>query len=103
MRAMWSAASGMNSIQKQIDTISNNLSNVNTIGFKNQRVEFKDLMYEKVNTEDFADIVPPCQGLIGVGSDDEGTGMSNPDLAEGGVIAHHTGIVDHHDPARCCT
>src|SRR6056297_2101596 len=53
MRAMWSAASGMNSIQKQIDTISNNLSNVNTIGFKNQRVEFKDLMYEKVNTEDF--------------------------------------------------
>ena len=53
MRAMWSAASGMNSIQKQIDTISNNLSNVNTIGFKNQRVEFKDLMYEKVNSEDF--------------------------------------------------
>lgn len=53
MRAMWSAASGMNAIQKQIDTISNNLSNVNTIGFKNQRVEFKDLMYEKVKSEDF--------------------------------------------------
>ena len=53
MRAMWSAASGMNGIQKQIDTISNNLSNVNTVGFKSQRVEFKDLMYEKISGDDF--------------------------------------------------
>ena len=44
------------------------------------------------NTEDFADIVPPCQGLIGVMSDDEGTGMSNPALAEDGVITMHAGI-----------
>ncbi len=44
------------------------------------------------NTEDFADVVPPCQGLIGVESDDEGTGMSNPDLAEGGVVTMHAGI-----------
>lgn len=44
------------------------------------------------NTEDFADLVPPCQGLRGVSSDDAGTGMSNPDLAEGGLIAHHMGI-----------
>ncbi len=47
----------------------------------------------ETNTEDFADIVPPCQGLIGVGSDDPGTGETNPDLAEGGVIAAHPGIV----------
>ena len=46
----------------------------------------------EMNSEDFADIVPPCQGLIGVSSDDEGTGMSNPALAEGGVIASHPGI-----------
>ena len=44
------------------------------------------------NTEDFADMVPPCQGLIGVMSDDEGTGMSNPALAEGGVITMHSGV-----------
>ena len=44
------------------------------------------------NTENFADIVPPCQSLIGVESDDEGTGESNPALAEGGVIAAHAGI-----------
>ena len=44
------------------------------------------------NTEDFADLVPPCQGLRGVSSDDTGTGTGNPDLAEGGVITHHMGV-----------
>ena len=46
----------------------------------------------EVNTEDFADIVPPCQGLVGVSSADAGTDASNPALAEGGVISHHPGI-----------
>ena len=45
------------------------------------------------NTEDLADIVPPCQGLVGVTSGEPGTGTSNPALAEGGVIHHHAGIV----------
>jgi len=47
----------------------------------------------EMNTEDFADMVPPCQGLIGVSSDDMGTGMSNPMLAEDGVIIPHVGII----------
>lgn len=47
----------------------------------------------EINTEDFADIVPPCQGLIGVSSSDAGTGTSDPTLAEGGVIRHHEGVV----------
>jgi hypothetical protein len=47
----------------------------------------------ELNTEDFADIVPPCQGLVGVSSGEPGTGTSNPALAEGGVIHHHAGIV----------
>jgi len=47
----------------------------------------------EINTEDFADIVPPCQGLIGVSSGEPGTGTSNPALAEGGVIHHHEGIL----------
>jgi hypothetical protein len=47
----------------------------------------------ELNTEDFADIVPPCQGLIGVSSGEPGTGSSNPTLAEGGVITHHSGIM----------
>ncbi|MCG8348733.1 MAG: spondin domain-containing protein [Chloroflexales bacterium] len=51
----------------------------------------------EVNTEDFADIVPPCQGLIGVTSDDSGAGMSNPALAEGGNIVHHPGVAGGND------
>ena len=50
----------------------------------------------EVNTEYFGDIVPPCQGLIGV-TGDPGTGASNEDLAEGGVITHHDGIVGDSD------
>lgn len=46
----------------------------------------------EMNTEDFEDLVPPCPALTGVESDEDGTGMSNPDLAEGGVIHHHPGI-----------
>ena len=46
----------------------------------------------EINTEDFADIVPPCQGLIGVASGDAGTAMSDPALAEGDVIRLHPGI-----------
>lgn len=48
----------------------------------------------EINTEDLADIVPPCQGLTGVEDDmgAPGTGMSDLLLAEGGVIASHPGI-----------
>jgi len=45
MRALWTAASGMKAQQLNIDTISNNLANVNTTAFKKQKVEFKDLLY----------------------------------------------------------
>lgn len=55
MRALWSAASGMRAQQINIDTISNNLANVNTTGFKKQRVEFKDLLYEKIRLSNFAE------------------------------------------------
>lgn len=49
------------------------------------------------NTEDFADIVPPCQGLIGVATDDGGTGTSNPALAEDGFVIPHPGISGGND------
>ena len=52
------------------------------------------------NTEDFADIVPPCQGLIGVSSEDPGTGQSNPALAEDGVVIPHVGIIGDADLQR---
>jgi hypothetical protein len=48
----------------------------------------------EINTEDLADIVPPCQELNGVTDDmgSPGTGMSDPELAEDGVIHQHAGI-----------
>lgn len=55
MRALYSAASGMKSQQLYIDTISNNLANVNTTGYKMQRVEFKDMLYEKLRPSDFSE------------------------------------------------
>ncbi|TAL37050.1 MAG: flagellar basal-body rod protein FlgG [Spirochaetes bacterium] len=48
MRSLWTAASGMVSQQFNIDTISNNLSNVNTFGYKRMRSEFEDLIYQTV-------------------------------------------------------
>jgi hypothetical protein len=47
----------------------------------------------EMNTEDFADIVPPCQGLIVASEDMQmGTGISNPLLAEDGIVIPHAGI-----------
>lgn len=46
IRALYSAASGMLAQQMNVDTVSNNLANVNTPGFKKGRVEFQELMYQ---------------------------------------------------------
>lgn len=48
MRSLWTAASGMVAQQTKIDTISNNLANVHTTGFKKSRVDFQDLLYQTV-------------------------------------------------------
>ncbi len=48
IRAMGTAASGMKAQQMNIDTIANNLANVNTTGYKKSHPEFQDLLYEKV-------------------------------------------------------
>jgi len=49
MRALWTAASGMNAQQMTVDVLANNLANVNTTAYKKQRVEFKDLLYETMD------------------------------------------------------
>lgn len=50
MRSLWTAAAGMIGQQFNIDTISNNLSNVNTTGFKQNRPDFEDLLYQTTRT-----------------------------------------------------
>jgi flagellar basal-body rod protein FlgG len=46
MRAIYTASTGMLAQQLQIDTTSNNIANVNTIGYRKNRAEFADLMYQ---------------------------------------------------------
>lgn len=47
IRALYTAASGMNAQQSNIDNVAHNLANVNTVGFKKSRMEFEDLVYEQ--------------------------------------------------------
>ena len=48
MRSLWTAATGMATQQMNMDTISNNLANANTTGYKRSRADFEDLMYQNV-------------------------------------------------------
>lgn len=47
----------------------------------------------EINTQDFSDLVPPCPVLSGVATDKMGSGMSDPALAEDGVVHPHPGIL----------
>ena len=48
IRALNTAATGMAAQEQQVNTISNNIANANTTGYKTQRTEFEDLLYETV-------------------------------------------------------
>jgi len=48
LRALYTAASGMEAQQLNIDTIAHNLANVNTTGFKQRRAHFQDLLYQNI-------------------------------------------------------
>ncbi len=50
MRALWTASTGMAAQSLNVDVISNNISNVNTTGFKRGRANFQDLMYQQVKS-----------------------------------------------------
>ena len=50
VRSLWTAATGMIAQQINLDTIANNLANVNTQGFKTQVNEFKTLLYQALQT-----------------------------------------------------
>lgn len=51
VRSLWSAATGMNAQQTNVDTIANNLANVNSAGYKAQKAEFKSLLYQNLQTK----------------------------------------------------
>ncbi len=49
MRSLAIAATGMLGQQTNVDVISNNIANMNTTGYKRQRAEFQDLLYQQVS------------------------------------------------------
>src|SRR3984957_11490679 len=50
MRALSIASTGMQAQQTNVEVIANNLANMNTPGFKNQKTAFEDLLYQNVLT-----------------------------------------------------
>ena len=48
IRALYSAASGMNAQQLNVDNIANNLANANSTGYKSRRAQFQDLLYQNM-------------------------------------------------------
>ena len=70
MRALFTAATGMEAQQTRIDTIANNLANVNTTGFKKTRPEFEDLFYETLaapGAQDASGAALPTGAQVGHG------------------------------------
>ncbi|HEY8312740.1 MAG TPA: flagellar basal-body rod protein FlgG [Candidatus Baltobacteraceae bacterium] len=65
MRALYSSATGMEAQQYQMDTISNNLANVNTTGFRRNEARFQDLVYQELR----APGSPVGASLVPVGQD----------------------------------
>ncbi len=57
IRALWIAATGMEAQNLNVDVISNNLANVNTVGFKRARADFQDLMYQTLTAPGTASTV----------------------------------------------
>jgi flagellar basal-body rod protein FlgG len=71
IRALFTAATGMVGQQLNIDTIANNLANVNTTGFKKSRVNFQDLVYETIRpagSENAAGVTLPEGIQVGHGA-----------------------------------
>ena len=48
IRALYSGGTGMVAQELQLDSIANNLANVNTAGFKKSRIQFEDLFYQLI-------------------------------------------------------
>ena len=71
MRALSIAASGMQAQQLNVDVISHNIANMNTTGYKRQRAEFTDMLYQNLerpgSTSSSSGAINPLGIQLGVG------------------------------------
>jgi len=71
IRALYTAASGMNAEQLNVDNIANNLANANTTGYKMRRAQFQDLLYQSITqpgTSAGAQTIVPTGLQLGLGT-----------------------------------
>jgi flagellar hook protein FlgE len=86
-QALLAAVSGIDSTQTYLDTIGNNIANVNTDGYKEQDVDFVDLLSEQIAGAS----APPTTAGTGAGVDPMAVGSGvrvgavSSDLSEGGL------------------
>jgi len=74
--ALYIAATGMQAQQLNVDTIANNLANVNTVGFKKSRVSFTDLIASQLAPAGTADS-SAAEGLLASARSGSGVGVSS--------------------------
>jgi flagellar basal-body rod protein FlgG len=74
IRALWTSATGMVAQQVSLDVVANNIANVNTTGFKRDRAEFQDLMYQAMR----------IQGVTTQGGNQIPTGIN---IGQGTILA----------------
>jgi flagellar basal-body rod protein FlgG len=94
MRALNTAATGMMAMELNVQVISNNLANMTTTGYKRQRAEFQDLLYDHVSrigtqTASQGNILP-----VGI---DLGSGVKavgTPRLMTQGTLSQTGGTLD---------
>ncbi len=70
LRSLYSGISGLKNHLVELDVIGNNISNVNTVGFKKSRVTFKDVLYQTLRSA-----MAPTGNLGGINPMEIGTGM----------------------------
>ena len=71
VQTLYTAATGMESLETKLDVIANNLANINTVGFKRDRANFEDLFYRQISLpgSDEAGGTPTATGIeLGLGS-----------------------------------
>ncbi|MDR2923162.1 MAG: flagellar hook protein FlgE [Treponema sp.] len=71
MRSLFSGVSGLQNHQTRMDVIGNNISNINTTGFKRNRVNFQDILYQQLQGA-----ARPTADIGGVNPKEVGLGMS---------------------------
>ena len=71
MRSLFSGVSGLQNHQTRMDVVGNNIANINTTGFKRNRVNFQDLIYQQMQGA-----ARPTEDLGGVNPKEVGLGMS---------------------------